>query len=131
MKTIVCICLLLVSIYQAPSLCAKADSVAKPKFPGGEKELMAFLEKYIRYPDEAQKQKWEGKTLIAFSVNEDGSLSNIRVIKSSWTVLDSEALRVIKLMPKWEPAYENGVPKKEMVVLPIQFDLSRKDILYK
>jgi protein TonB len=111
---------------------SKSDgsSMVKPQFPGGDKALVDFLSNTVRYPEEAQKQKWEGKTLVAFSVNEDGSISNPRVLKSSWVVLDNEALRVIKLMPKWIPASENGVNKKEMVVLPILFDLKRKNIQY-
>lgn len=107
------------------------DGVSKPQFPGGDKALVQFLEDNLKYPEEAQKNKYEGKSLIAFTVNEDGSLSNIRVLKSSWVCLDTEALRIIKLMPKWTPAYDNGVPKKEMVVLPITFDLKiRKNYMY-
>jgi TonB family protein len=111
-------------------LFAKADGVTKPQFPGGEKALVDFLSNTIRYPEEAQKQKWEGKTLVAFSVNEDGSITNARVLKSSWLVLDNEALRVVRMMPKWIPATENGITKREMVVLPIVFDLKRKNIEY-
>lgn len=110
---------------------AQTTTATKPQFPGGDKALVEYLNNTIKYPEEAQKQRWEGKTLIAFTVNEDGALSNVRVLKSSWVVLDNEALRIVKMMPKWIPATENGVNKKEMVVLPIAFDLSRKDILYK
>ena len=108
-----------------------ADGVAtKPQFPGGDKALVDFLDANLKYPEEAQKQKWEGKTLIAFTVNEDGVISNVRVLKSSWLSLDTEALRIVKMMPKWIPANENGTNKKEMVVLPITFDLKRKNIQY-
>lgn len=113
------------------SVFAKVDGVVKPQFPGGDKALVDFLNKTIVYPDEALKQKQEGKTLVGFTINEDGTISNVRVIKSSWHLLDVEAVRIVKLMPKWIPAVENGVNKKEMVVLPVSFDLSRKDILYK
>ena len=120
-----------VIMFCCTNMFAQTTPSTKPQFPGGEKALAEFLTNSIKYPEEAQKQKWEGKSLIAFTVNEDGSLSNIRVLKSSWLILDNEALRIVKMMPKWTPATENGVNKKEMVVLPIQFDLSRKDILYK
>ncbi|MEN9449141.1 MAG: hypothetical protein RJA25_2431 [Bacteroidota bacterium] len=103
----------------------------KPQFTGGDKALVAYINNTMIYPDEAQKQRWEGKPFIAFTVNEDGTLSNTRVLKSVQLVLDNEALRIVKSMPKWIPATENGVNKKEMVVLPITFDLSRKDILFK
>jgi len=110
---------------------AKSDGVTRPQFPGGDKALVDYLNKTIVYPDEALKQKWEGKSLIGFTINEDGSIANIRIIKSSWHILDLEAMRIIKMMPKWTPAADNGVTKKEMVVLPITFDLSKKDLLYK
>lgn len=110
---------------------AQTQTATKPLFPGGDKALIEFIYTTMVYPDEAQKQQWEGKPLIAFTVNEDGSLTNIRVMKSSKLSLDTEALRIVKLMPKWTPATENGVNKKEMVVLPITFDLSKKDVLYK
>jgi TonB family protein len=110
---------------------AKSDGVTKPQFPGGDKALVDFLNKTIVYPEEALKQKQEGKTLVAFTINEDGSIANVRVLKSSWHLLDLEAVRIVKMMPKWTPAIDNGVNKKEMVVLPISFDLSRKDIIYK
>lgn len=111
---------------------AQTMTNSKPQFTGGDKALVDFINNTMRYPDEAQKQRWEGKVLIAFTVNEDGTLANVRALKSSsFIVLDNEALRVVKTMPKWIPATENGVNKKEMVVLPIVFDLSRKDILFK
>ncbi len=111
---------------------AQTMTNSKPQFTGGDKALVDFINNTMRYPDEAQKQRWEGKVLIAFTVNEDGTLTNVRALKSSsFIVLDNEALRVVKTMPKWIPATENGVNKKEMVVLPIVFDLSRKDILFK
>lgn len=110
---------------------AKSDVETKPQFPGGDKALVDYLEKSVIYPDEALKQKWEGKTLVAFTVNEQGLIENVRVLKSSWHLLDIEAVRIVKLMPKWVPATNNGISKKEMVVLPITFDLSRNDLLFK
>ena len=106
------------------------DGILKPQFPGGDKALVGFLEKNMVYPSDAIKQKQEGKTLVAFTVNEDGSVANVRVVKSSWHILDVEAVRIVKLMPRWIPASENGVNKREMVVLPIAFDLSAKGMLY-
>ena len=129
MKTVKLLFITLLCFF-AQLLFSKTDGIQKPQFPGGEKALVEFLNNTVRYPEEAQKQKWEGKTLVAFSVNEDGSISNPRVLKSSWLVLDNEALRVVKMMPKWIPASENGVNKKEMVVLPIAFDLKRRNIQY-
>jgi protein TonB len=109
---------------------AKADSATKPQFPGGDKALVEYLNKSLIYPAEALKQKWSGKTLVAFVINEDGTIVNVHVIKSSWGLLDNEAVRIVKMMPKWIPATENGVNKKEMVVLPVSFDLTKKNLLY-
>ena len=129
MKTILNFAMVL---FFCTQLFAKPDgvSVSKPQFPGGDPALVKFLDTNMRYPEEAQKQKWQGSTLIAFTVNEDGSIANVRVLKSSKLVLDNEALRMVKMMPKWAPALQDGAPKKEMVVLPITFDLSKKNIQY-
>lgn len=112
-------------------LCASvllfAQNKSKPQYPGGEQQLISFLSKNIIYPTEANKNRWQGKTLISFNVNEDGSLSDFAVQKSSWPVLDAEALRVVKLMPNWMPATENGKAVKEKVVLPIMFNLKMRD----
>lgn len=128
MKTILTLCFILViSLF---SIAKKSDLTAKPQFPGGDKALVEFLDNNLVYPEEAQKQKWEGKTLVAFTVNEDGAIQNPRILKSSWMLLDNEALRIVKMMPKWIPASVNGTPKKEMVILPITFDLKRKNYQY-
>ncbi|MCB0508178.1 MAG: energy transducer TonB [Bacteroidetes bacterium] len=111
-------------------LVANPQDGVRPSFPGGSEALFKFLDENLKYPEQAQQEKWQGKTLVGFTVNEDGTLSNIRVVKSSWTILDQEALRIIKMMPKWIPANFNGIAQKEMVVLPIVFDLTRKNIKY-
>ena len=127
MKTLLNVALVL---FFSTQLFAKSDGVSKPQFPGGDQALVKYLDNNLKYPEEAQKQKWEGKTLIAFTVNEDGSISNARVLQSSKLVLDNEALRIVKSMPKWAPAVQDGTPKKEMVVLPVNFDLTKKNIQY-
>lgn len=127
MKTLFNLALVL---FFSTQLLAKSDGIVKPQFPGGEQALVKYLDNNLKYPEEAQKQKWQGSTLIAFTVNEDGSISNVRVLKSSKIILDNEALRIVKSMPKWAPAAIDGAPKKEMVVLPITFDLTKKNIQY-
>ncbi len=110
---------------------AQTEGTSKAQFPGGDKALVQFIDNNLKYPEVAQKQKWEGKTLVAFTVNEDGTLTNVRVLKSSFVPLDAEAMRIVKLMPKWTPAMENGMAKKEMVVLPVNFDMkTMKNIMY-
>lgn len=126
MKTI-SLCILFVLSISSYSI---AQDITKPQFIGGDKALVDFLQKNMVYPAEAIKQKQEGKTLVAFTVNEDGSIANVHIIKSSWHLLDVEAIRIVKLMPKWIPAFDNGVNKKEMIVLPVTFDLSAKGMFY-
>jgi TonB family protein len=127
MKIITLLMFFIISI----NIYSKSDDIVQPKFPGGDTALTQYLSKTIVYPAEAIKQKWDGKTLVAFTINEDGSITNVHIIKSSWTLLDDEAMRVVKLMPNWIPAKENGINKKEMVILPVSFDLFKTDVFYK
>ena len=92
-----------------------------PTFPGGMKGLLAFLQENIKYPRKAEKKEIEGEVVCSFWVLEDGSITDIRVEQSAHPILDKEALRVIKAMPKWNPATLNGVPKKKRYSLPIRF----------
>ncbi|HQV79076.1 MAG TPA: energy transducer TonB [Chitinophagales bacterium] len=124
------ISILMVLFFSTNNVISNPQENVNAQFPGGGTELVKYIDTNLKYPEEAQKQKWEGQSLIGFTVNEDGLISNIRVIKSSFLVLDNEAMRLIKMMPKWNPAILNGTPKKEMVVLPINFDLKRKNIMY-
>lgn len=121
---------IVISMFLTVQILAQSPNETKAQYNGGDKALTDYIYKSMRYPEEAQKQRLAGKSLIAFTVNEDGTISNVRVLKSSALLLDNEALRIIKTMPKWIPATENGINKKEMVVLPIIFDLTRKDISY-
>ncbi len=121
---------ILVLLFVSIQLFGNPEDEVKAQFPGGNTALAKYLDNNLKYPEEAQKQKWAGTTLIGFTVNEDGSISNIRVVKSSKLVLDNEALRLVKTMPKWTPASQNGANKKDMVILPVNFDLSKKNIMY-
>ena len=94
-----------------------------PKYPGGMVEFMKWLTKTLQYPKAALKQNVQGKVIISFIVNEDGSLSNIKVEKGAHRWLDSEALRVARMMPAWEPGIENGKPCRSKVAIPIVFEI--------
>lgn len=95
------------------------------QFPGGEEALYAFLFNNLIYPQKAKNFDHQGKVIVAFDVEKDGSLSNITVKKSVWPELDSEAVRVISLMPKWQPAtlISSGEPVRTHMALPINFQL--------
>lgn len=94
-----------------------------PEFPGGMVELMKWLNANLRYPESAQTQKIQGKVIVAFIINKDGSISNPYVTTSVHPLLDREALRVVKMMPKWKPGMERKTPCRTMFVIPINFKL--------
>ena len=95
-----------------------------PKFPGGAVELMKWLTKNLRYPQDAQRNKKEGKVVVQFIVNKDGTMSDLKVVKSAqYASLDREALRVMRLMPKWTPGVQNDKPCRTMVCIPVVFKL--------
>ena len=95
-----------------------------PKFPGGAVELMKWLTKNLKYPYDAQKNKKEGKVVVQFIVNKDGTMSDLKIVKSAqYASLDREALRVIRMMPKWTPGVQNDKPCRTMVCIPVVFKL--------
>ena len=98
-------------------------SEVMPEYPGGIPKLMEFLCANVRYPVEAQKSKIEGRSVIGFVVEGDGSISNISVTKGSYPLFDDEAIRVVKEMPKWKPGMINGKPVRVKFNLPIYFRL--------
>lgn len=94
-----------------------------PEFPGGMVELMKWLNANLHYPESAQTQKIQGKVVVAFIINKDGSISNPHVTTSVHPLLDREALRVVRMMPKWKPGMERKTPCRTMFVIPINFKL--------
>jgi len=75
----------------------------KPKFPGGEKALINYVNENTIYPLPAIKDSIEGKVLVRFAVDVDGSTNNIQIFRSVRDDIDNECIRVVKAMPKWEP----------------------------
>jgi protein TonB len=100
-----------------------------PYFQKGEKALMEFLSKNIRYPSTCAQI--EGKVIIKFIVDTDGSIICIKIARSVDPTLDKEALRVINLMPKWIPASNGGKPVQYCYTLPIYFKISHKQNTFK
>lgn len=94
-----------------------------PQYPGGMSQFVKWLTETLVYPDQAMKRKIQGKVVISFIVEKDGSLSNLKVAKGAHRLLDAEAMRVAKLMPKWESGKNKGKPCKTLVNLPIVFQL--------
>lgn len=94
-----------------------------PKFPGGQAGLMHYLAKSIKYPTIAQKNKEQGRVIVQMIVGTDGSLSNVKVLRSVSPSLDAEAIRVVGNMPKWEPGMQKGQAVPVKYTLPITFRL--------
>ncbi len=94
-----------------------------PQFPGGAAALMQYLSQNIRYPKEAMEAKTQGRVIVQFVVEKDGSISGAHVVKSVNPQLDAEALRVISAMPNWTPGTQNGKPVNVKYAVPISFRL--------
>ena len=94
-----------------------------PEFPGGMGEAMKFLAKNIKYPVAAQQAKIEGRVIVQFVVERDGSISDIHTMRSVSPELDAEAIRVVSLMPKWKPGKQRGKAVAVKYTMPIMFRL--------
>ncbi len=94
-----------------------------PEFPGGMAELMKYLQKNIKYPTISQENGVQGRVIVQFVVNRDGSIVDPVVLRSVDPYLDKEALRVVKAMPKWKPGEQRGKPVRVKFTLPVQFRL--------
>jgi len=112
------------------TVCEEEDNVVfqvvetMPSFVGGEKALMEFLSKNIKYPEHAKMNNIQGRVIVQFDVDKDGSIVNIEIIRSVSPELDKEAIRVVKMMPKWNPGKQREKPVKTKYTLPITFKLS-------
>ena len=94
-----------------------------PEFPGGWSAFMQWLTKNLKYPSAAQKNKVQGTVVITFIVNKDGSIAETKVSTSVDPVLDAEALRVMKMMPKWKPGMDRNKVCRTMIAVPVVFQL--------
>ncbi len=95
-----------------------------PEFPGGPQAMYKFLGENIKYPVIAQENGIQGRVVCQFTVNKDGSLVDIEVVRSGGDAsLDKEAVRVIKSMPKWKAGKQRGKPVRVKYTLPVNFKL--------
>ena len=95
----------------------------QPEFPQGNAALMRFLSDNIEYPKEAQENGIQGRVITNFVVEKDGSISDVQVVRAVNTLLDAEAVRVIKTMPNWKPGTLKGQPVRTRFTLPVVFRL--------
>ncbi len=92
-----------------------------PKFPGGPEKMFEFINENLRWPD--TEADVIGRVVVAFTVEKDGSLSDIKVVKSLDPLFDKEAVRLVKSMPKWKPGMDNGEPIRIRYSVPVTFRL--------
>ena len=94
-----------------------------PQYPGGAVEFLKWLTRNLRYPTVAKNNKTQGKVVAVFYVEKDGSITGIKITKSLSTECDREALRVLNMMPKWQPGVYHDQPCRTKVCIPIVFRL--------
>ena len=95
-----------------------------PEFPGGAAGMMKFIAENVKYPEEAYSKGIEGRVLVQFIIEKDGSVTNVKVIKKVNDAIDAEAVRVVKAMPKWKPGKQNGREVRVKYTIPVIFRLS-------
>ena len=91
------------------------------EFPGGQTALMKWLSNNVRYPESAQQNDIQGRVVVRFVVEKDGSIGAATIVKGVDKDLDREALRVVKKMPRWQPGKNNGVAVRSYFNLPVVF----------
>ena len=96
-----------------------------PYFPGGQVFMLKYLADNIKYPASAVKAKKQGRVIVTFIVQKDGSVTHAKIAKSIDPELDAEALRVVKGMPKWTPGTQNGKPVNVKYSVPVKFSLQK------
>ena len=94
-----------------------------PEFPGGTMGLLEYMRTTIQYPAQARKDTIQGRVLVSFIVNKDGSIVKPEIVKSAHPLLDEEALRMVNEMPAWKPGEQNGVPVRVKYTIPVNFRL--------
>ena len=96
-----------------------------PEFPGGMKRCMDFIQKEMRYPEEAKNAGIQGRVILQFIIEKDGTPAQPRIVRSVHPLLDKEALRIIRQMPKWTPGKQDGKPQRVLYTIPISFRLPK------
>ena len=95
-----------------------------PQYPGGEKAMMEYVAKNVKYPQEAKDKDIAGRVFVGFVVEKDGSISNVKVLRGIGGGCDEEAVRVISSMPKWKPGIKDGKPVRVSYMMPLNFKLT-------
>ena len=95
-----------------------------PSYPGGEKALLEYVAKNIKYPQIARETGIQGRVFVGFVVEPDGSVSNVKILRGIGGGCDEEAMRVIKSLPKWKPGKQRGRAVRVSYQIPVVFKLA-------
>ena len=95
-----------------------------PQFPGGQIAMLKYIMENIKYPKQIMEEGIQGRVAVRFIVEKDGSISDVKPILSVHPLLNKEAVRVVKSMPKWSPGKHNGKPVRVRFNLPVMFKLN-------
>lgn len=95
-----------------------------PQFPGGQIAMLKYIMENIKYPEQAMKEGIQGRVAVRFIVEKDGSISDVKPVLSVHPLLNKEAVRVVKSMPKWTPGKQNGKPVRVRFNVPVMFKLN-------
>lgn len=104
-----------------PETVAFVKVESKPEFPGGGMAMISFLGKQLRYPEAARQANIQGTVYVSFVIQPDGSVSNVKVERGIGGGCDEEAVRVVKMMPRWKPGIQAGKKVKVPMVIPVRF----------
>lgn len=96
-----------------------------PAFPGGFEAFYNYLGQNIRYPADARAKQEQGRVIVTMTVEKDGSLTDVKVVRGVSASLDQEAIRVISASPRWSPGIQNGRPVRVQYTIPISFALGK------
>ena len=107
-----------------PHIVSVAD-LEKPQFPGGDAALQKFIKDNTNYPAKAKAKNINGQVIVTFVVDTNGTITNLKVLKNLGGSCSDEAIRVVKLMPKWIPATKKGKAIKAEYKLPINFPVTQ------
>lgn len=94
-----------------------------PEFPGGTDAMIQYMMESMKYPEDAKSQKLEGRVVVNFVVEPDGSVNEVQVVKPVYASLDQEAVRVVSAMPRWIPGRQKGVAVRVKFTMPVTFRL--------
>lgn len=95
-----------------------------PQYPGGLAAMLKYIRENMKYPEQAMKERIQGRVTVSFIIEKDGSISDVKAVRSVHPLLDKEAVRVVESMPKWSPGKNNGKPVRVRYNIPVMFKLN-------